>query len=185
VDQQLISAVERATRGDRAAQATLLRELQDPWFRMCLSLLKGDAERARDATQETALRFLKLLPTFRGQSHIRTWSLGIAINVVRELRRGDSATDRIDRERVEAQQRESESPLSAAGKSEEQERLRQVLERLPERQREAIVLRFFEDLSVEEAANAMNCATGTVKATVHQALKALKQAMTKSSEQTT
>jgi RNA polymerase sigma factor (sigma-70 family) len=45
---------------------------------------------------------------------------------------------------------------------------------LPDRQREAIVLRFFEELSVEETAAAMNCAAGTVKATVHQALRAMR-----------
>ena len=37
------------------------------------------------------------------------------------------------------------------------------------------MLRFFEELSVEDTATAMNCAAGTVKATVHQALKALRK----------
>ena len=46
---------------------------------------------------------------------------------------------------------------------------------LNERQREAVVLRFFEELSVEDTAAAMNCAPGTVKATVHQALRSLRQ----------
>jgi RNA polymerase sigma factor (sigma-70 family) len=45
---------------------------------------------------------------------------------------------------------------------------------LSERQREAVVLRFFEELSVEETAAAMECAPGTVKATVHQALRAMR-----------
>src|SRR2546422_10479889 len=72
--------------GDRPAQARLLRWLQDPWYRLSLSLL-GDVERAREATQETALRFLRQLPLFRGESQLRTWAFGIAINVARELRR--------------------------------------------------------------------------------------------------
>jgi RNA polymerase sigma factor (sigma-70 family) len=45
---------------------------------------------------------------------------------------------------------------------------------LPQRQREALLLRYFEGLSLEEAAAAMGCAVGTVKATVHQALRALR-----------
>ena len=49
---------QQAQRGDRTAQAKLLRDLQDPWYRFCLSLLR-DPDRARDATQETALRFLR------------------------------------------------------------------------------------------------------------------------------
>src|SRR5438874_1158561 len=78
--------IKAAREGERAAQAALLRGMQDQWYRMVLRLL-GDAENAREATQETALRFLKRLPGFEGRSEIRTWSLGIAINVAREMRR--------------------------------------------------------------------------------------------------
>ena len=67
------------------------------------------------------------------------------------------------------------SPEAAAELSEQRDRLRAVLGDLPQRQREAVVLRFFEELSVEDTAAAMNCAPGTVKATVHQALRALRQ----------
>ena len=78
--------VQRAQRGSREAQTVLFRALADPWFRLAHSLT-GDAEHARDATQETALRFMRLLPTFRGESKLQTWSMGIVINVVREMRR--------------------------------------------------------------------------------------------------
>src|SRR5260221_13672985 len=64
VDDQTIAA---ARGGNREAQARLLRELQDPWYRLTLSLLR-DPERAMDATQESALRFLRQLPGFRGDS---------------------------------------------------------------------------------------------------------------------
>src|SRR5207244_118795 len=100
---------------------------------MCLSLL-ADADLARDATQETAVRFLRQLPGDHGGR-----------------------------------------PLADAERSEERDRLRSVLADLPDRQREAIVLRFLEELSVEETAAAMGCAEGTVKATVHQALRSLRQ----------
>src|SRR3954469_7718659 len=85
------ATVELAQRGSRAARETLLREMQDVWYRFCLGMLR-DAELARDATQETALRFLKQLPGFRGESQLRTWSLSIAVNVVREMRRKRGAT---------------------------------------------------------------------------------------------
>jgi len=48
--------------------------------------------------------------------------------------------------------------------------LAQALERLPERQRIAIVLRFLADLPLAEVAAAMDCAIGTVKSTLHAAL---------------
>lgn len=152
------------------AQAVVLSALQDPWFRMCLSLLR-DAEQARDATQETALRVLRLLPEFRGESSLSTWSMGIAINVVREMRRkrrpepGDVPD--VASERTIA-------PDDAAILTEQQKVLRSALSELSDRQREVVVCRYFEEMSTEDTAKIMNCAPGTVKATLHQALRALK-----------
>ena len=172
--------VQAARIGDRPAQARLLRWLQDPWYRLCLSLL-GDVEKAREATQETALRFLRQLPLFRGDSHIRTWALGIAINVAREMRRSPRAAtgvaewDALAASLADGRRAARLSPDAAAELAEQRDRLRAVLDDLPERQREAVVLRFFEELSVEDTAAAMNCAPGTVKATVHQAIRSLRQ----------
>jgi RNA polymerase sigma-70 factor (ECF subfamily) len=166
-----------ARAGDRDARAALLRELEDPWYRMCLSLL-ANAEEARDATQETALRFLKQLPGFRGDSQLRTWSLGIALNVVREMKRSAGRMARLagnDATSDGCYCGEEWSPFDAVEAAESREALRETLADLPERQREAIVLRFFEDLSVEDTATLMRCAPGTVKATVHQALRSLRR----------
>ena len=171
------ATIEAGRRGDRRAQARLLDAFQDVWFRFCLSQLR-DQDLAADATQETALRFLKQLANFRGESQLQTWSLGIALNVVRELRRKRS-TEALEDDVQLATQRSSAGSLDLEDK-EEQAQMRKVLDTLPDRQREALVLRFFEDLSVEQTAAAMNCAVGTVKATVHQALRALRQKMTKS-----
>ena len=168
--------IEAARRGDRRSQATLLTALQDVWYRFALSMLH-DADRAADATQETALRFLKQLSSFRGESQLQTWSLGIALNVVREQRRKSRSNESLEPEELAAER-------SAVGANleehEEHEKMRSMLHDLPDRQREAIVLRFFEELSVEQTASLMGCATGTVKATVHQALRALRQKMTPS-----
>jgi RNA polymerase sigma-70 factor (ECF subfamily) len=168
--------IDAARRGDRQAQGRLLRDLQDPWFRLCMSLL-GDAEKARDAVQETALRFLKALPTYRGASTLMTWSMGIAINVVREMRRSKrhASTDD-DLVAAPLAGRETPPPEHAAN-VENRQLVRDLLTQLPERQREAVVLRFFEELSVEQTATVMDCAEGTVKATIHQALRSLKKKM--------
>ena len=158
-----------ARAGDRAARGALLRYLQDPLFRFCVSLL-GDSERAQDAVQESAMRLLRDLPKFQGASSIKTWAMGIAVNVVREMRR----SVRRDERRIHVEER-LVSPDGEAAELEQKGLLKRLLEELPERQREALVLRYFEELSVEETAGAMNCAEGTVKATVFQALRALRE----------
>lgn len=168
------TTIEAARSGDRQAQARLLTSLQDTWYRFCLSNLR-DADRAADATQETGLRFLRQISSFRGESQLKTWSLGIALNVVREIKRkrtfgDDSTLDQLATEQSSVGSNDVEQ-------TEMKEVLRSTMQDLPDRQREALVLRFFEDLSVEETATAMGCAAGTVKATVHQALRALRDRM--------
>lgn len=158
--------IDNARCGDRRAQGQILRTLQDPWFRFCLGLL-GDSDRARDATQETAVRFLQRLATWRGDGSLKTWSFGIALNVVREMRR----TRQVDEETRVA---DETSPAIELEQREAHDALRAALDDLPERQREAVLLRFFEELTTEETAGVMNCAIGTVKATVHQALRTLR-----------
>jgi RNA polymerase sigma-70 factor (ECF subfamily) len=160
--------------GDREALGILLRDLQDSWYRMSLSLL-ANPDLAHDATQETAVRFIKQLPGFRGESQLRTWSLGICLNVAREIRRWSRGHGSLDDGAETGPDDPAPRPDAAAEQSEEIAALRAMLVTLPERQREAVVLRYFEDLSVEQTADAMGCAAGTVKATVHQALRTLRR----------
>ncbi|HEY2586060.1 MAG TPA: RNA polymerase sigma factor [Tepidisphaeraceae bacterium] len=172
VDEQTLQA---AQGGDRNALGVLLRALQDSWFRMSLSLL-GDPDLAHDATQETAIRFLRQLPGFRGDSQLRTWSLGICLNVVREMRRVAHAHRSIADGLEMAESADlAPPPADSLARAEAIQALRSTLAALPDRQREAVVLRFFEEMSVEQTAETMGCAPGTVKATVHQALRALRR----------
>jgi RNA polymerase sigma-70 factor (ECF subfamily) len=164
------AVLSRAQGGDRAAQAILLRDLQDVLFRFCLAMLR-DPETARDATQETALRFLQRLASFRGDAVLRTWALGIALNVCREARRARPALALTDDH--ETPSREA-PPESHAAEGEDRQAMRVMIEGLPERQREAVVLRYYEGMSVEATAESMGCAEGTVKATISQALRALR-----------
>jgi RNA polymerase sigma-70 factor (ECF subfamily) len=167
------ATIKAAQIGRREAIAELLRSLQDPWFRLSLTLL-GNPEDAREATQETAMRFLRDLPRFAGQSQLKTWAIGIALNVIREYRRSRRVehAEEIDKEST------LPGPIAQAELTEQRQILQSLLDELPERQREALILRYFEDLSIEDTAAAMCCAPGTIKATVHQALRALRQRMT-------
>jgi RNA polymerase sigma-70 factor (ECF subfamily) len=110
------------------------------------------------------------LPLFEGRSEIRTWSLGIAINVAREMRR--------EKEQDALTIDPPANGHGPDGEIEQRERaqiVNRVIDSLPERQREAVMLRFFEQLSVEQSATVMGCAPGTVKALVFQALRNMKQ----------
>jgi RNA polymerase sigma-70 factor (ECF subfamily) len=146
--------------------------LQNPIFRFCWSQL-SDAELAKDAAQETAIRILAGLERFRGSSRVKTWALGIALNVCREMRRkmvassGSSDVGSIPSQEC--------GPDERLCQQERDSQLHALLKCLTGRQREMVALRYFEDLSIEETAQAMNVAPGTVKATIWQALRSMRR----------
>lgn len=169
--------LQSARRGERDAQARLLGAMQDHWFRFCSSQLR-DSHRAEDATQETAIRVLQSLAKFDGRSSFKTWSFGIALNVCRESRRKSQRNGGIDLS-MAAEPAVPESPQGEAMEAgEELATLHALLATLPDRQREVVALRYFESMSVEETAHAMQCAEGTVKATLFAALRALRNKFT-------
>ena len=165
--------IARAQAGDRSAQAALFEQLQDVWFRFCVSIL-GDADSASEAVQETALRFLQRLAGFRGDSELKTWALGIALNVCREFARKRARP--LDIEALRARRPlDRSAPDALAAAAEQHSRVRGLVDQLPPRQREALVLRYFEQLNVQQTARVMDCAVGTVKATIAQALRRLRR----------
>ncbi|MEM1107359.1 MAG: RNA polymerase sigma factor [Planctomycetota bacterium] len=165
-----LRVIRRAQRGHRGSRAVLLRELQDVWYRFAYQML-NDAESAREATQETGLRFLERLAEFRGDSRLKTWSLGITLNVCRELRRRRTPLTLADETTLPGREEE----MNNLACQEQTEALSRQIAALPDRQREAITLRYLEELSLQDTAAAMGCALGTAKATVSQALRSLRR----------
>lgn len=167
-----------ARRGDRDAQSRLLRAMQDDWYRFCLAQLRVP-DRAEDATQETALRVLRSLVRFDGRSSLKTWTFGIALNVCREMRRQAS---RSISELGTGNEPTSDDPTDAADAAldglADAAALRTVLAGLPQRQREVVTLRYLESMSVQQTAEVMQCAQGTVKATLFAALRTLRGRLT-------
>ncbi len=165
------SVVQRARSGNRRARAELLTRLADVWYRYCLSQLR-DEHAARDAAQESATRFLAGFGRFKGDSRIETYAIGIAVNVCREHKRKRTHASDHDHEPPAP---DTHRPDTRAQQREERDRITALIDRLPDRQREAVVLRYFEQLPLADVAESMGCALGTVKATLAHALRSLRK----------
>ncbi len=161
-----------ARSGDRDAMSDLLRRYQDLIFRFCHSRL-SDQSAAVEATQETAFRIISHIRRFEGRGKLTTWILGIANNVCREQQRLKHKWQQHD---------ETEPPAHPVADDhsdhlieiESVEQINCAIARLPDRQREAVILRYFESLPLSEVADVMGVSDGTVKATLSHALKKLK-----------
>lgn len=144
-------------------------------YRMCLALLH-DGEAAQDAMQEALLRAWSRREARRADVSWWTWCGGFAVRVCREfMRRRRNAPLALDVALFDAISR----GVSEGADEADVTRVREAVGRLPRRQREVTVLRFYLGLSTEETAAMLGCPTGTVKSNLHKALASLESAMSR------
>ncbi len=132
-----------------------------------LTIALADRAAAEEATQEAFTRALKHWRRVRQIDQPRSWLYVVAMNHVRDGWRKAHRRPRWD---------ESLTPVGPdlSGRIATAVSVRDAIATLPDRQREAVVLRYLADLTLAEVAEAMGCALGTVKATLHQALRSLR-----------
>ena len=126
-------------------------------LRRFLASLCGDAALADDIAQEALVRAYVASGHFSG--NFKAWLFRIAYNCfIDNLRRvpGPPAS-------LESPEVERLADIAASDTAFRHEELRQALARIPEKERTAIVLHYFEDLPVKEIASVMQIPSGTVK----------------------
>lgn len=140
--------------------------------RICLRIL-GDREDAQEAVQETMLRVLRGLPLFNGRYQLQAWIARIATNVsvdmVRARTRRPSTGFGLHDLGDAAHADHALDPEEIVVRILDQERVRSVLEELPDHHRRALMLREFEGRSHEEIADAMGMSSAQAKALIHRA----------------
>ena len=161
-DQELIAAINS---GNEGAFETLYWRYRD-WVVSLAFRFTGDPEIALDVMQETFLYVVKKFPGFRLTAQMKTF----LYPAVRNL----SIAARRQRDRYQ-----SENPFHGEEEIEEKPRfetgtLSEVLESLPPEQREVLLLRFVDGLSMAELAIALEIPVGTVKSRLHNALAKLR-----------
>lgn len=154
--------------GNSEAYEAIVRRFQDRVFRLACIWLYDD-QSAADAAQEVFVRGFKGLRTFRFRSAPFTWLYRTTRNVCNEFNRVRK-TEQLDDEVPDP----GSVPERDVAKYESARRVRRLVQKLPRRQREVVLLRIFEDLSVKETARSMGCREGTVKALLHKATAKLK-----------
>jgi RNA polymerase sigma-70 factor (ECF subfamily) len=158
--------VGRVKVGDRAAFDELVGPLVNQAFRLAFGMLH-DREAAEDAVQEAAFLAWRKLGNLRSGSEMRPWFLAIVANQCRNTARGRWwSVLRIEVRSWSTSGFEDRIVRSAD--------LRAALRKLAPEHREALVLRYFLDLPVEEVAAIAGVPTGTVKSRINRALAAMR-----------
>ena len=168
--QRELELIGRAKRGDRAAFAVLVREHQDEVYTLARRLV-GDPHLASDIAQEALIRAWRALPKFRGDSKFSTWIYRITVNTAwthkKRARRlhGSSIEEHEDLPAPV----DSRHPEVAGEILELRERLRQALDRLPDSQREVVVLKDIYAWSHAEIADSLGISVTAAKVRLHRA----------------
>ena len=150
--------------GDEAAVARLVQEHQLGVFRLTLSILNDPGE-ANEATQDTFISALRSLNSYRETSTFKAWLYTIALNTSRSRLRKRKALERLQHTltaifRVQSQQPQTLEDVII--NNEEETALWKALEKLGEKHRIPIVLRYYHDLTIAEIAEILNIKEGTV-----------------------
>jgi RNA polymerase sigma-70 factor (sigma-E family) len=160
-----------ATREDAAQAVTALYEAHAVGLIRLAVVMLGDRAAAEDVVQDAFCglyrRWGQLDEPGKAQSYVRAATLNGCRSELRQRiraqRRGGPAPDAAD----------AASAEQAALLGEEHQQVLSALRRLPDRQREALVLRFYLDQTEPEIAESMGISPGTVKSTTSRGLAAL------------
>jgi RNA polymerase sigma-70 factor (sigma-E family) len=137
-----------------------------------LALYVGDRAIAEDLAQETLVRLHQHWPRVRSMASPRAWVSTVALNLARSWWRRRYAEQRANRRHQAGRSTYVVEPEPAGVLS-----VRTAVAALPPRQRAALVLRYYAELSVAETAEAIGCAPGTVKSLTYSAINALRIAL--------
>jgi RNA polymerase sigma-70 factor (ECF subfamily) len=172
----------RLRAGDDDAYRQLVREQTPALLRVTGRLLRSDDE-ARDAVQDAFVAAFRALPRFRGESRLGTWLYRIAINAALARLRSRTSVDEVSLDALlprfleDGHAAEPSLPWPAdAGpeRREVRERVRAAIDQLPDSYRTVILLRDIEELTTDEAAQALGISSGAVKVRLHRARQALR-----------
>ncbi len=162
--------IEQARAGDQAAFARLVSAYQGPVYNLAYRMLgtPGDAE---DAAQETFLRAYDRLSSYEPERKFSSWILSIASHYcIDQLRRRRVPLESLDDQPAWHDLADDEpEPEETALQNEQERALRRALNGLPPAYRLPVVLRYWNDLSYEEIAEATQSTVSAIKSRLHRA----------------
>jgi RNA polymerase sigma-70 factor (ECF subfamily) len=157
----------------------LIERYQYRLFRY-LVYITGNKERAEDFFQETWIRVLERGHQYNGKSKFEAWLFAIARHLVIDWQRSrkaqslDSLTDPEQENPLQFANEKEPSPLHQVLSHETQENVQASLSQIPAIYREVLVLRFQEELQIEEMAGVLSVPLSTVKSRLYRGLEALR-----------
>lgn len=173
--------VREAAAGDRDALSSVLESVREPVLRYCRARM-GAGERhlfsADDVAQEVLMAVMTAVPRYQEQGRpFMAFVYGIASHKVADALRSAGRVKADPVEVIPESVDTSSGPEQRAIDNDASRRMGELLEILPEKQREILVLRLVVGMSAEETAEAVGSSPGAVRVAQHRALAKLKKTL--------
>lgn len=168
--------LEQARQGDKSAFGRLIGAYQGPVYNLAYRML-GNRGEAEEAAQEAFIRAYTRLDTYDPSRKFSTWMLSITSNYCIDLLRKRRALllslDQPLPPHPALMSDREENPEAQASDTEREQMVQALLEHLPEDYRQAVVLRYWYDLSYEEIADVMDTTISAIKSRLFRARRQL------------
>ena len=175
---ELMDLIQKAVSGDSQAFSVLYEEYYSRIYYLCFKLLKN-REDAGDITQETFVAAFKSLNTLNNAFVFESWLKSIAANKCKNYLKKSkpvlfSQYDKADGFEFDIEDNKAENAQEIVDNSEIHKIINEIIDRLPDEQRVCIILYYYDEKSVSEIADFLECSEGTVKSRLNYARKKIR-----------
>ncbi|MET3574428.1 RNA polymerase sigma factor SigW [Bhargavaea ullalensis] len=176
--------IKQVLKGDQSAFEEIVSLYQNRLYQVCYRML-GNRHEAEDITQEAFIRAYINLHTFDQKRKFSTWLYRIATNLCIDRIRKKKPDAFLDApvpgteglDHYSSIAHDSPLPEEEVERMELQDRVQYEIGRLPDKYRSAIVLRYIEELPLQEISEILELPLGTVKTRIHRGREALRKQM--------
>ena len=162
-DEELIHNIQH---GEKELLELLIQKYYDDIYRFCY-YKTGNASISYDLTQETFLKLIKYIGNYKDKGKFKSYLITIAINVCNSY----FYKNNINLEELDSNQNYKQNISNELEKIEEKDIVVQALNRLPEKQKEVIILKYYEDLKIKDISKIVDEKIPTIKSRLKQGLE--------------
>jgi RNA polymerase sigma-70 factor (ECF subfamily) len=177
--------IKKTLRGDRKAFEELMRKYEKKIFSFVVRMVRNE-DVAVDLTQDFFFKIFTVLEKYNFEYKFSTWAYRICYNlVIDHIRKNQAQVDSLDddnvstRDLLHSENVSREDGFRALAREEARDYVWRVVDQIPLKFRELILLRYIQDLKYEEIAEITLLPVGTVKNRIFKAKEILKQEMEK------
>ncbi|TFB21483.1 RNA polymerase sigma factor SigW [Filobacillus milosensis] len=184
MDLRLNQLIKQVKKGNHEAYGLIINQFQQPIYQHCLRML-GNHHDAQEIAQETFIKAYVNINTFKQKNKFSPWLYRIATNLAIDWMRKKKPIHILDQPISDDHQTTHVDQLKSKGPTPEEsyetlefnEAIQEALLTLPPKYRAVIVLKYSQDLSLQEISEVLDLPMGTVKTHLHRGREALRSTL--------